>query len=228
MRAIITRINNFILNTDFIPINFKLSKFIIFFYFSTLKVLCRILYYCNQKPEILCQILPTKFQHHKTSGKVYRRFILTSDNVYVLQGSVIIGDSEIGVTTDLDPDPVVATLNIEPGTVIVASQNSRLIIENGSKINATGNINEPIIFTTGKDYLDGLNQDIKYVHDLSNNNYNSSIHTWDGISIHGAAPVYIAPHFSDWPTNPSYWAEIWAPYVDETFLIVENGKHPFH
>jgi len=61
----------------------------------------------------------------------------SADNRYELVGRVTVGDG--------------VTLNIEPGTVITGSPgtNAYLAIDRGGKINAVGDVNNPIIFTSG-------------------------------------------------------------------------------
>jgi hypothetical protein len=70
----------------------------------------------------------------------------TSDNVYILDGFVFVGDGQ--------------TLNIEAGTVIKGKPGqeenaSALIIAKGGKIMASGTADNPIIFTAEADDLNG-------------------------------------------------------------------------
>lgn len=73
------------------------------------------------------------------TGRVNRDIILTPDQVYLINGLVSVeGDK---------------TLTIQPGTTILMKtfedlQESRLVITQGSRINAIGSKDEPIVFTS--------------------------------------------------------------------------------
>ena len=84
-----------------------------------------------------------------------------------------------------------ATLTIEPGTLIKAKQGeypnaSMLIIAKGSKINAAGTAQKPIIFTSFDDNIMSVGESSQTV--LSENNKG----LWGGIIILGNAPISTA------------------------------------
>lgn len=87
---------------------------------------------------------------------------LVNDTVYILNGFVYVEDG--------------ATLNIEAGTIIRGDKDSKgsLIITRGSKINANGTVDQPIVFTSNQPE--------------GSRNYGD----WGGIIILGNAPINVA------------------------------------
>lgn len=73
------------------------------------------------------------------SGEITANRTLSNDTIYFLDGFVYVKNG--------------ATLTIEPGTIIkgVSGNRSTLIITRGSKINAAGTKNQPIVFTSDQD-----------------------------------------------------------------------------
>ena len=86
---------------------------------------------------------------------------LVNDTVYLLSGFVYVEDG--------------ATLNIEPGTIIRGEKDTKgsLIITRGSKINALGTVDQPIVFTSNEP--EGAR------------NYGD----WGGLIILGDAPINV-------------------------------------
>ncbi|UPT66354.1 MAG: PKD domain-containing protein [Sphingobacteriales bacterium JAD_PAG50586_3] len=72
------------------------------------------------------------------SGEITANRTLNNDTIYFLDGFVYVKNG--------------ATITIEPGTIIkgVSGERSTLIITRGSKINAAGTKNQPIVFTSDK------------------------------------------------------------------------------
>jgi len=73
----------------------------------------------------------------EVKGDISTNTTWTADKIYQLKGFVYVTDG--------------ATLTIEPGTIIKGDKASRatLIITRGSKINAAGTVDKPIVFTSG-------------------------------------------------------------------------------
>jgi len=73
----------------------------------------------------------------EVSGDIKTNTTWTADKIYQLKGYVFVTDG--------------ATLTVEPGTIIKGDKASRatLVITRGSKINATGTVDKPIVFTSG-------------------------------------------------------------------------------
>ena len=97
-----------------------------------------------------------------------------ADNIYVL-------DQEVRVTNG-------ATLTIEPGTLIKARPGefpnaSMLLITKGSKINAVGTPEKPIVFTSSDDNITHVEESNQSL--LNENNKG----LWGGIIILGEAPI---------------------------------------
>ena len=88
-------------------------------------------------------IVPTTY-----SGEINEDVTWTKDNVYTLEGRVMVVDG--------------VTLTIEAGTVIkgaagTGADASCLIVARGGKINANGTASDPIVFTSvADDITDGL------------------------------------------------------------------------
>jgi trimeric autotransporter adhesin len=96
---------------------------------------------------------------------------LTSDTVWLLEGSVTIGENFRDPTKEIKT----ATLTIEPGTLIMAKEGKNfLVINRGSKIIAEGTVEKPILFTSAKEEGERNRGD------------------WGGILINGWAPVNCA------------------------------------
>ena len=78
------------------------------------------------------------------SGEITKNTIWTANNIYILGGKVVVGKG--------------VTLTIEPGTIIKGkpgsgSLASALIVQRGSKIEAVGTAEKPIIFTAESDNI---------------------------------------------------------------------------
>jgi len=73
----------------------------------------------------------------EVTGDIKTNTTWTADKIYQLKGFVFVTDG--------------ATLTIEPGTIIKGDKSTKatLIITRGSKINATGTVDKPIVFTSG-------------------------------------------------------------------------------
>lgn len=107
------------------------------------------------------------------SGNITENTVWTKDNVYTLEGKVIVDDGAI--------------LTIEAGTLIkgaegVETQASALIIDRGAKLIANGTDDEPIIFTSVLDEIES--GDIE-----SPNLTVDDRGLWGGLIILGNAPV---------------------------------------
>ena len=100
-------------------------------------------------------------------GQILQNKTLSKDTIWILDGRVTVMEG--------------VTLTIEPGTVIKAKPGtgasaSTLIVKRGGKINAIGTPEEPIIFTSTQDNLNGsLNENIRGL--------------WGGVIINGKAPA---------------------------------------
>lgn len=82
--------------------------------------------------------------NQEVSGLITQNTTWTSNNIYTLSGKVVVG---VGIT-----------LTIEAGTIVkgkegVGSLASALIVQRGSKINAVGTADKPIIFTSVLDNI---------------------------------------------------------------------------
>lgn len=73
----------------------------------------------------------------EVKGDISTNTTWTADKIYQLKGFVYVTDG--------------ATLTIQPGTIIKGDKSSKatLIITRGAKINATGTVDKPIVFTSG-------------------------------------------------------------------------------
>jgi len=97
------------------------------------------------------------------SGRINRSITLTSDNIYLINGLVSIEGNK--------------TLTIEPGTTILmktfsSAEDSRLAITQGSRLEAVGTKENPIVFTS--------------MNTLTNN---AGWGDWGGIYFYGYAPT---------------------------------------
>jgi len=130
----------------------------------------------------------TSYPQNEVSGVINEDFTFTSDVVWVLNGRVIVDAS--------------ATLEIEPGTIIKGSAgqgalSSVLLIASGSKIDAEGTPNAPIIFTSysdniniaGLSYYDGSTIVDNGDGFTSTLDVDSDIGLWGGLIMLGDAPV---------------------------------------
>ena len=107
------------------------------------------------------------------SGIIEEDQTWTADNVYELDGRVIVADG--------------VTLTIEPGTIIKGRNQtgvnaSALMIARGAKLNAVGTAQKPIIFTSILD-------DIKPGETAGSNLSESDRGEWGGVVILGKAPI---------------------------------------
>jgi len=73
----------------------------------------------------------------EVSGEISANTTWSASKIYVLKGFVFVSNG--------------ATLTIEPGTIIKGDKATKatLVITRGSKINATGTVDKPIVFTSG-------------------------------------------------------------------------------
>lgn len=107
------------------------------------------------------------------SGLISENQTWTADNIYELEGRVIVTNG--------------VTLTIEPGTIVKGQDGlginaSALMIARGGKINAVGTAQKPIIFTS-------VNDDIK-VGQTAGTYYNENDKgKWGGLVILGKAPI---------------------------------------
>ncbi|MES2829618.1 MAG: hypothetical protein V4687_15765 [Bacteroidota bacterium] len=87
-----------------------------------------------EEPEL---VLPTS-STVEVSADVTANTTWTADKIYLLKGNIFVTGN--------------ATLTIEPGTIIKGDKASKgaLIISRGSKINATGTVDKPIVFTSSQ------------------------------------------------------------------------------
>lgn len=102
----------------------------------------------------------------------------TSDNIYILRGFVFVNDGQ--------------TLTIEPGTIIKGQPGegagaSALIVARGGTIDAQGNEDAPIIFTSTSDEISPL--DITAGNFISPNLTPETNGLWGGLIILGKAPI---------------------------------------
>ena len=107
------------------------------------------------------------------SGIIDANETWTADNIYELNGRVIVADG--------------VTLTIEPGTIIkgqnqTGANASALMIARGAKINAVGTAQKPIIFTS---ILDDIEPGETFGSNLSENDKGK----WGGLVILGKAPI---------------------------------------
>ena len=98
----------------------------------------------------------------------------TSENIYVLDGKVIVGEN--------------VTLTIEPGTIIKGEQGqeslaSALVVDQGGKLIAEGTADSPIIFTS---ILDGIEQG-----QTTGTLTTSDTGLWGGVIVLGKAPISV-------------------------------------
>jgi len=95
----------------------------------------------------------------EVSGEIKANTTWSANKIYMLKGFVYVSNG--------------ATLTIEPGTIIKGEKSSKgtLIITRGSKINATGTVDKPIVFTSAQT-AGGRSQG-----------------DWGGLIILGKAPV---------------------------------------
>lgn len=120
-----------------------------------------------------CMCETTPIESVVVSGIITDNSTWTSDRIYELAGKVVIDGG--------------ATLTIEPGTIVkgregTASLATALIIARGSKINACGTADQPIIFTS---VLDNIEIGQKSGTNLDQN----SRELWGGLIVLGAAPI---------------------------------------
>ena len=107
------------------------------------------------------------------AGTLTENQTLTSDEIWLLDGRVIVGDG--------------VTLTIEAGTIVKGKQGagtnaSALIVAKGGKVMANGTASEPIIFTTELD-------NIALGETVGTNLLKTDNEKWGGIMILGKAPV---------------------------------------
>jgi hypothetical protein len=107
------------------------------------------------------------------SGLIAENQTWTADNIYELEGRVIV--------------PNGVTLTIEPGTIVKGQDGlginaSALMIARGGKINAVGTAQKPIIFTS-------VNDDIKVGQTVGTYYNENDKGKWGGLVILGKAPI---------------------------------------
>ncbi|MCP5380948.1 MAG: hypothetical protein H6912_01135 [Kordiimonadaceae bacterium] len=113
------------------------------------------------------------------TGTLTQDLTLTADNTYLLNGKVTVGQE----TQSDGTGGTRVQLTVKPGTTIAGlNANSFLVVARGSKINANGNVGQPIIFTSSADVLRGFN---------ANANALSETYTseWGGIVLNGLATI---------------------------------------
>lgn len=109
-------------------------------------------------------------------GEITENTTWSRKNIYLLAGKVVVG--------------VGKTLTIEPGTIIkgkagVGSLASALIVQRGSKINAVGTAERPIIFTTEEDNIK--------VGETAGTNLDETVNgRWGGLIVLGNAPASLS------------------------------------
>lgn len=120
---------------------------------------------------------------------------LTAGNVYILDGATFIGENQIE-----DASGASATLTIEPGVVVAANTGDSivdtLIISPGSDIDAEGEANAPIIFTTLLDLVDADGETDATAQAAASDglaNGETAVsdreERWGGLVINGFAPI---------------------------------------
>ena len=129
----------------------------------------------------------------KKSGMLTANETWTADNIYILDGKVIVSEG--------------ITLTIQPGTIIkggegLESKASALVVDQGGKLMANGTAAKPIIFTSILDNIEvgqksGTNLDIE------------DTGLWGGIIVLGRAPVSLSGNvqtaqIEGIPANESY------------------------
>ena len=89
----------------------------------------------NDDPAIILPVISTVIE---VSGDVSTNTTWTANKIYLLKGFVYVTEG--------------ATLTIEPGTIIKGDKLTKgsLVITRGSKINATGTLDKPIVFTSNQ------------------------------------------------------------------------------
>ncbi|WP_257669834.1 hypothetical protein [Parapedobacter tibetensis] len=108
------------------------------------------------------------------SGIITANETWTSENVYILDGHVVVGDG--------------VTLTIEPGTIIKAENGERadassLVVDQGGKLMAEGTASQPIIFTSVLDDIQpGETESTLGVGDAGQ---------WGGLIMLGRAPISV-------------------------------------
>jgi hypothetical protein len=122
------------------------------------------------------------------SGSITSDLTLTGDNIYHLTGP---GNIFIGEPTDANGDggtPV--TLTIEAGAVLYADDpTTALVITRGSKIEANGTANDPIVFTSAGDL--GLTTTTASLHPAASATEDAVTAQWGGIVINGLARINV-------------------------------------
>lgn len=100
----------------------------------------------------------------------------TRNNIYLLTGKVVVG---VGTTLTIEPGTIIKGL---PGTGSLASA---LIVQRGSKINAVGTAERPIIFTSEQDNIK--------VGETAGTNLNETDNgLWGGVLVLGNAPASLS------------------------------------
>ena len=115
------------------------------------------------------------------TGEITENTTWSRNNIYLLGGKVVVG---VGVT-----------LTIEPGTIIkgkagVGSLASALVVQRGSKINAVGTMERPIIFTSEQD-------NIKVGETAGTNLDQDDNGLWGGLLVLGNAPASLSGDVSE-------------------------------
>ncbi len=113
------------------------------------------------------------------SGVVTQDMTLSAANTYLLNGKVTIGQETAADGTG----GTRVQLNVPAGTTIAGlNENSFLVIARGSKINADGNVGQPIVFTSAADIERGFNASAQALSE-------SFTSEWGGIVINGLATI---------------------------------------
>ncbi|WP_019960069.1 hypothetical protein [Woodsholea maritima] len=119
----------------------------------------------------------------RITGDILSDLTLTADGVYFIDGPVFIGE-------DLGPDVAnplssgsAGSLNIPAGATIAgASGNDYIVVARGSKINALGTQNDPIVFTSAADIIATKTN-------TPRDGDNTARGEWGGLVINGRAPI---------------------------------------
>lgn len=110
------------------------------------------------------------------TGEISEDTTWTRGNIYLLGGKVVVG---IGVTLTIEPGTIIKG---KPGTGSLASA---LIVQRGSKINAVGTADRPIIFTSEQD-------NIKVGETAGTNLDETNNGLWGGVLVLGNAPASLS------------------------------------
>lgn len=129
--------------------------------------------------------------HCQLSGTITDDLTLTAGNIYQLAGAVFVGQDvgRDGAATTGDP----AVLTIEPGVTIYGRDtDSILVVSRGSQIDADGDQNNPIIFTSAEDI--GVAAEFNRTQRAQHTGAaldDPNTGEWGGLIINGRAPINV-------------------------------------